>query len=77
MNPKAHLILKSGTDITADVAFCKYNRETQKYDVTFQGRKVYSYNYNSIEWIREPEAFEQRRVPIRHERSDACGFFDL
>jgi len=48
MNPKAHLILNNGKDITNDVIFCKYSQGTRKYDVTFQGGKVYSYNYSQL-----------------------------
>jgi len=66
MNQKAHLILNNGNDITADVRFCKYNQETKKYDVTFQSGKTYSYNYNSIEWIRDPEAVNPAFVQIVH-----------
>ena len=66
MNQKSHLILNNGKAITADVMFCKYNQGTRKYDVTFQGGKVYSYNCNSIEWIREPEAINPELVRIIH-----------
>ena len=70
MNPKAHLILNNGKDITVDVMFCKYNQGTRKYDVTFQGRKVYSYNFSSIEWLREPEAMNPTLVHISHGEQD-------
>ena len=55
MNPKEHLILNNGKDITTDVEFCKYNQEAKGYDITFRGGKAYSYGYNSIDWVRNPE----------------------
>ena len=70
MNQKSHLILNNGKDITADVMFCKYNQGTRKYDVTFQSEKVYSYNYTSIEWIREPKAINPALVRIIHREQD-------
>ena len=77
MNPKAHLILNNGTDITADVTFCKYNQETRRYDVTFQGGKVYSYNYNSIEWIREPEAINPVLVHLTREGKELFNIREI
>lgn len=35
MNPSKHLILLKGEDKTRDIQFCRYNSQTQKYDVTF------------------------------------------
>jgi len=66
MNQKAHLILNNGLDITADVRLCKYNQATKKCDVTFQGGKTYSYNFTSIEWVRDPESINPALVHIAH-----------
>ena len=77
MNPKAHLILNNGTDITADVTFCKYNQETRRYDVTFQGGKAYSYNYNSIEWIREPEAINPVLVHLTRDGKELFNIREI
>ena len=66
MNPKTNLIIGNGKDITSSVEFCEYNQATQKYDVTFRGGKRYSYNYNSIEWVREPATLSPALMSITH-----------
>ncbi len=60
------MILYNGQDITADVRFCKYNSKTGKYDVTFQSGKKYSYNFMSINWLKDPEALNPSLVRIYH-----------
>ncbi|MCL2638327.1 MAG: AAA domain-containing protein [Oscillospiraceae bacterium] len=54
MDKSKNLIFANSKDITDDVKHCKYNSSTKKYDITFQNGKTYSYNYNSIEWIKKP-----------------------
>lgn len=53
-------------DITANVAFCAYNPLTKKYDVTFQNGKIYTYNVQSIEWMRSPKWIDPKGYRIRH-----------
>jgi superfamily I DNA and/or RNA helicase len=53
-------------DITADVQYCAYNTITKKYDVTFQNGKTYTYNVQSIEWMRSPNSIDPKRYRIRH-----------
>ncbi|QAT42435.1 AAA domain-containing protein [Aminipila luticellarii] len=66
MNTSKHLILNKGKDITQNVKFCKYNKETRKYDVTFQSGKTYTYDYHSIEWVKDPEVLSPTMVHISH-----------
>lgn len=66
MNTKEHMILKKGEDITADVTFCKYNPQTQKYEVTFKNGKTYSCGYQSIEWLQEPAVLNPALLNITH-----------
>lgn len=66
MNTAKNMILKNGDDITTDVEFCKYNRQTQKWDVTFNGGKTYPCNYNMIEWLKEPEVIDTALVRIKN-----------
>ncbi|WP_195377184.1 AAA domain-containing protein [Anaerotruncus rubiinfantis] len=66
MNARHHLILANGQDKTTDIQYCKYNSNTGKYDVTYQGNKTYAYNYSSIEWIKDPEALDPVLVHIAH-----------
>ena len=53
MNIEKNLILVKGEDKTAKIEYCRYNSATKKYDVTFSGRAMFSYNYNNIIWIRD------------------------
>ena len=53
MNIEKNLLLIKGEDKTAKVTYCKYNNATKKYDVTFIGNKIYSYNYNNVTWISD------------------------
>ncbi|MDF2857764.1 MAG: hypothetical protein K0Q87_3615 [Neobacillus sp.] len=66
MDKSKHLILKNGEDITSDVKFCKYNLETKKYDITFRNNKIYSHNYQSIDWTRNPEPLNPSLIHIIH-----------
>ena len=60
------MILKNGEDITFDVTFCKYNRHTQKYDITFKNGKIYSCGYLSIEWLKKPMVLNPTLLHITH-----------
>lgn len=53
MNIEKNLIFIKGEDKTDKVEYCKYNSFTKKYDVTFSGGAIFSYNYNNIVWIRD------------------------
>lgn len=53
MNIEKNLIFIKGEDKTDKVEYCKYNSFTKKYDVTFSGGAMFSYNYNNIIWIRD------------------------
>lgn len=71
VNTSKNMILEKGQDITRSVTFCKYNPGTRKYDVTFVNGKTYSYNYNSIEWIRDPKEVNPQWCSI------SCGGREL
>ena len=66
MNERCHLILVNGENKTSGIQYCKYNPNTKKYDVTFQNGKTYPYNYNSIEWIKNPEVLNPNLVQVSH-----------
>ena len=68
MDRSVHLILKkNGENITGKVESCEYNSSTQKYDVKFhQGEKIYSFNYDSIEWVMNPDVVAIASVCISH-----------
>ncbi|MEG2290854.1 MAG: AAA domain-containing protein [Clostridium sp.] len=58
MNINKNLILIKNEDKTRSIEFCKYNSDTKKYDVTFNGGKIYSYNFNNLEWFSNPEIID-------------------
>lgn len=67
MNTSKHLILVKDKDKTADIKICKYNPNTQKYDITFTNGSSYSYNYMSICWLKDPEVLQPSLVHIKYE----------
>ena len=66
MDLRYNMIIANGRNITPDVAFCKYNPKTKKYDVRFNNGKVFSYNYKSISWLREPKTLNPSDYRIFH-----------
>jgi len=66
VNARHNLILVNNQDKTADIQYCKYNSNTGKYDVTYRGGKTYAYNYNSIEWVKDPKALNPALIQIAH-----------
>lgn len=55
MDTSKYMILKNREDITSDVKYCVYNRQTHKYDVTFLNGSTYHCNYTTIEWLKNPQ----------------------
>lgn len=66
MNASQNLILYGEKDITENVTYCTYNPVTRKYDVTFKNGKTYNYNFQSIEWIRNPKTINHQWMSISH-----------
>ncbi|MEG0379316.1 MAG: AAA domain-containing protein, partial [Eubacterium sp.] len=66
MDGSKHLILLKGKDKTADVKWCKYNPNVQKYEVVFSNERHYFYNYIFVEWIKEPDVLNPALVRISH-----------
>ena len=64
MDRGSQLILHNGKDITADVKSCKFNSSVHKYEITFQGGKIYNYNFASIEWIKNSKPIHPKSVRI-------------
>ena len=49
MNTKHNLILIKGEVKTSEIMSCEYNNKTQKWDVTFNNGKTYSYANENVE----------------------------
>lgn len=68
MNTRQNLIIDNQLNkiITRDVEYCRYNKATQKYDISFSNGKTYSYNYNRITWLSDPRSFDPKLYHIVH-----------
>lgn len=77
MNTSENLILYSGKDITANIRFCQYNLQSKKYDVTFSNGKTYHYNFQSIEWIRNPKIVSTKWISIRHNEREVFNISEI
>lgn len=54
MDTKKYVIIIKGKISTSEIEFCRYNNYTRKWDVKFNGGKVYSYNYSSVKYLKNP-----------------------
>ncbi len=54
MNPKKHMIILYGEIKTSQIRSCKNNKRERKYEVEFNSGKKYSYNYQNVEWLKNP-----------------------
>ena len=56
MDAKKHMIIVNDEIKTKEIQSCKYNSDTKKMDVFFYNNPTrYSYAYDNIEWIKEPQ----------------------
>ncbi len=58
MDERKHLIVVKGENQTRDIKFCRYNSQTKRYDITYNTGKTFPYGFNSIEWLKDPEALD-------------------
>ena len=66
MDARNNMIIAKGEPITSRVTHCAYNQVTHKWDVTFQGGKVFSYAYNNIEWLKDPVSLNPKSYHVSH-----------
>ena len=74
MDTRKNMIILKGIIKTSEVKSCKYNKETQKIDVTFNNEKVYSYTYSNVEWLKKPQVLNPN---MYHIYKDGKMFFDI
>lgn len=74
MNIKHNLILIKGKIKTSEIMSCEYNNKTQKWDVTFNNGKTYSYANENVEKLTEPESLNPNMYRISRE---GRAFFDI
>ena len=55
MDERKYLVLIHGENKTKEIQNCKYNPQTQRFDVTFRTGKTYPYGYHSVVWYKDPQ----------------------
>ncbi len=58
VNPTREMIVLKGEIKTSSVQSCLYNPGTQKWDVTFSNGKTFSYAYDNVEKLFNPEVID-------------------
>lgn len=58
INPTKEMIILKGEIKTSTIDSCLYNRNTQKWDVTFFNGKTFSYSYDNVERLFNPEVID-------------------
>lgn len=66
MDTKSNLIIAKGKPITSSVTHCAYDRDTKMWNVTFQGGETFRYNYDNIEWLKNPTSLDPKSYHIAH-----------
>lgn len=66
MDTNKNMIIANGKIVTASVRSCRYNRHSHKYDVLFDNGKTYSYAYQNVVWLRNPEILSPEQYHLSH-----------
>lgn len=66
LDTKNNLIIAKGKPITSHVTHCAYDRNTKMWNVTFQEGKTFRYNYDNIEWLKNPTKLNPKSYHISH-----------
>lgn len=66
MNVRKNMIIANDRIITPDIQWLAYNSQSGKYDIHFNNGKLYSYNYSSIVWLKNPTALNPALCRITH-----------
>ncbi len=67
MDQNRNLILLKGEIKTLKVQFCNYNPNTGKYDISFGGDRIYTYNYDAVEWMKDPKSLNPAMYQIYYQ----------
>lgn len=74
MNTRKNMILIKGEIKTPEIVSCRYDKDTGKWNVTFNNGKTYSYGYTNVEWLKEPTALNPNMYHISREGHE---FFNI
>ena len=65
MNTKEHMIIIKGNVKISEVRACRYNSDTETWEVEFTAGKVYSYSYSNVVHLQNPEQLNPSLYRIR------------
>ncbi|MEQ8236384.1 MAG: hypothetical protein ABRQ23_06380 [Syntrophomonadaceae bacterium] len=71
MNIEKHLILLRGEDKTEEISSCI--SEDGKYKVTFFQGKTYAYNYNNVQWFKNPISLDSAITVVYKDSQPVSG----
>lgn len=74
INPRYDMIILKGEIKTSSVESCLYNPNTKKWDVTFFNGKTFSYAYDNVEKLNNPEEIDLNIYTIL---KDGCSIGDV
>ena len=66
MNTRTQMLIAKGEIVTPKVKSCNYNKATGKWDVVFNGGKKFSYAYNNVSFLKDPEILNPSLHRIEH-----------
>lgn len=64
IDPTREMIVIKGEIKTSSVQSCIYNKNTKKWDVTFNNDKMFSYAYSNVEKMRNPSVLDLQKVRL-------------
>jgi hypothetical protein len=72
LNIEKHLILIKGEDKTEEIRNCEY--ENGKWQVVFvNNNKTYSYNYQNLQWLKNPVVLNPETTIIYQDNQPVSG----
>ena len=67
MNTRQYMIILKGKIATTEIVSCRYDEDTNKWDVKFNNGKRYLYNYANVEVLTDPVVLEPNMYRINRD----------
>ena len=77
MNTKVYMIIIKGEIKTHQIGACDYNKETQKWDVTFKNGKTYRYAYENVQKLSKPQFVNPNMYKISHNSKELTNISEI
>ena len=71
LNIEKHLILVKNEDKTQEISYCK--REGNKYNISFDQGKIYSYGCYNVQWFSNPTILDPSGTVIYQDNMPVSG----